>query len=78
VAKTLVDIPEAKLTEAMSHLGARSKREAVEMALDRVNQQARQTRLILHLAAGGSPDFTPDVVDRLRGKKRSTRDAVPS
>lgn len=78
MAKTLVDIPEEKLAEAMANLGAKSKRETIEMALDLINRQAAQRRFLTYLKEGGSPDFTPELVARLRGKSIGlSEDALP-
>jgi site-specific DNA recombinase len=43
--KTTVDIPESELREAMRHLGARTKREAVVTALSEFNRRRRLQRL---------------------------------
>jgi hypothetical protein len=44
--KTTVDIPENELLEAMSHLGARTKREAVVIALSEFNRRRRLQKLV--------------------------------
>lgn len=67
MAKTLVDIPENKLTAAAAALGTGTKRETVERALDLVIQQDAQRRLIAAISAGEvSPRFTPDELARVR------------
>lgn len=67
MAKTLVDIPEEKLTAAQAALGTRSKRETVERALDLVIQQQQQRDLILAVAAGEvSANFTPEALAAVR------------
>jgi Arc/MetJ family transcription regulator len=43
--KTTVDIPEDELLEAMRHSGARTKREAVAIALSEFNRRRRLQRL---------------------------------
>jgi Arc/MetJ family transcription regulator len=43
--KTTVDIPESELREAMRHIGARTKREAVVTALSEFNRRRRLQRL---------------------------------
>lgn len=43
--KTTVDIPEGELREAMRHLGARTKREALVTALAEFNRRRRLQRL---------------------------------
>ncbi|HVT59795.1 MAG TPA: type II toxin-antitoxin system VapB family antitoxin [Thermoanaerobaculia bacterium] len=43
--KTTVDIPERELKEAMRHTGARTKREAVLIALSELNRRRRLRKL---------------------------------
>jgi hypothetical protein len=43
--KTTVDIPEKELREAMRHTGAKTKREAVIIALAELNRRRRLQRL---------------------------------
>ena len=43
--KTTVDIPEADLQEAIRHTGARTKREAVGIALTELNRRRRLRKL---------------------------------
>jgi Arc/MetJ family transcription regulator len=43
--KTTVDIPEKELREAMRHLGAKTKREAVVTALSEFNRRRRLQQL---------------------------------
>jgi Arc/MetJ family transcription regulator len=44
--KTTVDIPERELKEAMRHTGARTKREAVLIALSELNRRRRLGKLV--------------------------------
>jgi Arc/MetJ family transcription regulator len=44
--KTTVDIPEEALEEAMRHAGAKTKREAVVVALEEYNRRRRLARLV--------------------------------
>lgn len=44
--KTTVDIPEDELREAMSHTGARTKREAVVTALSEFNRRRRLQKVV--------------------------------
>ena len=43
--KTTVDIPQATLQEAMAHSGAKTKREAVVIAMEEYNRRRRLARL---------------------------------
>ena len=43
--KTTVDIPEKALEEAMRHAGAKTKREAVVIAIEEYNRRRRLSRL---------------------------------
>jgi Arc/MetJ family transcription regulator len=43
--KTSVDIPEEALQEAMRHAGAKTKREAVVIAIEEYNRRHRLSRL---------------------------------
>ena len=43
--KTTVDIPEDELREAIRHTGARTKREAVVIALSELNRRRRLQKL---------------------------------
>jgi Arc/MetJ family transcription regulator len=43
--KTTVDIPESELRDAMRHTGARTKREAVTIALAEFNRRRRLQQL---------------------------------
>jgi Arc/MetJ family transcription regulator len=43
--KTTVDIPENELREAIRHTGARTKREAVVIALSELNRRRRLQKL---------------------------------
>ncbi|HEX2165060.1 MAG TPA: type II toxin-antitoxin system VapB family antitoxin [Thermoanaerobaculia bacterium] len=43
--KTTVDIPEEALREAMRHTGAKTKREAVVLAIEEYNRRRRLARL---------------------------------
>jgi Arc/MetJ family transcription regulator len=53
--KTTVDIPENELQEAMRHTGARTKREAVVIAVVELNRRRRLQRLAEGF--GSLPDF---------------------
>lgn len=44
--KTTVDIPEKELEEAMRHTGAKTKREAVVIALSELNRRRRLKKLV--------------------------------
>ena len=44
--KTTVDIPENELREAMSYTGAKTKREAVVIALSEFNRRRRLQKLV--------------------------------
>lgn len=44
--KTTVDIPEAELQEAIRHTGAKTKREAVGLALSEFNRRRRLRKLV--------------------------------
>ncbi len=66
MARTQVDIPEDKLVAARKLLGASSKRETVERALDIVLRQHSQLAFIDALAAGRFEGFTPAAVEDLR------------
>jgi Arc/MetJ family transcription regulator len=43
--KTTVDIPESELQEAIRHTGAKTKREAVVIALSELNRRRRLQKL---------------------------------
>lgn len=43
--KTTVDIPDEALREAMRHAGAKTKREAVVIAIEEYNRRRRLSRL---------------------------------
>lgn len=53
--KTTVDVPEDELLEAMRHTGARTKREAVVIALVELNRRRRLQKLTERF--GSLPDF---------------------
>jgi len=53
--KTTVDIPENELQEAMRHTGARTKREAVVIAVVELNRRRRLQKLAERF--GSLPDF---------------------
>jgi Arc/MetJ family transcription regulator len=53
--KTTVDIPENELQEAMRHTGARTKREAVVIAVVELNRRRRLQKLAESF--GSLPDF---------------------
>jgi len=53
--KTTVDIPEDELQEAIRHTGARTKREAVVIALVELNRRRRLQKLTERF--GSLPDF---------------------
>jgi Arc/MetJ family transcription regulator len=44
--KTTVDIPESELREAIQHTGAKTKREAVVIALSELNRRRRLQKLV--------------------------------
>ena len=44
--KTTVDIPEQELKEAMRHTGAKTKREAVVIAIAELNRRRRLRKLV--------------------------------
>ncbi|HYU32675.1 MAG TPA: type II toxin-antitoxin system VapB family antitoxin [Thermoanaerobaculia bacterium] len=44
--KTTVDIPEKELEEALRHTGAKTKREAVVIALSELNRRRRLQKLV--------------------------------
>jgi Arc/MetJ family transcription regulator len=48
VVKTTIDIPEETLKDAMRFTGARTKREAVLIALEDLNRRMRMAELIRH------------------------------
>jgi Arc/MetJ family transcription regulator len=66
--KTTVDIPEGELNEAMRHIGARTKREAVVTALAEFNRRRRLQRLA---ASFGSLDelMTQEDLVRMREER---------
>jgi Arc/MetJ family transcription regulator len=65
--KTTIDIPEKELREAMRHLGATTKREAVVTALVDFNRRRRLTKLAERL--GTFQHFpSPDELEALRGE----------
>lgn len=47
--KTTVDIPDEALQEAMRHAGAKTKREAVVIAIEEYNRRRRLARLAARL-----------------------------
>jgi Arc/MetJ family transcription regulator len=49
--KTTVDIPEEALQEAMRHAGAKTKREAVVIAIEEYNRRRRLGRLAAQLGS---------------------------
>lgn len=66
--KTTVDIPEAELREAMRHTGAKTKREAVVIALAELNRRRRLQRLA---ASFGTLDgfMTQQELERMREER---------
>jgi Arc/MetJ family transcription regulator len=46
VMKTTLDIPENELREAMKHTGAKTKREAVVIAVSELNRRRRLQKLV--------------------------------
>jgi Arc/MetJ family transcription regulator len=44
--RTTIDIPEKEIRDAMRFLGAKSKREAVEIALHELNRRHRMAKLV--------------------------------
>ena len=63
--KTTIDIPEEELREAMRSTGARSKREAVVIALSEFNRRRRLERLVEQFGTFES-FLTPEELRRLR------------
>lgn len=63
--KTTVDIPEKELREAIRHTGAKTKREAVVIALTEFNRRRRLQKLA---ASFGTLDelMTPEELRRMR------------
>lgn len=53
MTKTLIDIPDDLLAEAMTALGAKTKAEAVRTALTLVTRQERQREAVRWLAESG-------------------------
>ena len=51
--RTNIEIDDALMTEAMEALGAKTKREAVHMALEKVTRKARQLRALEELRGSG-------------------------
>jgi hypothetical protein len=66
--KTTVDIPEDELREAMRHIGARTKREAVVTAISEFNRRRRLLRLV---ASFGTLDefMTREELGRMREER---------
>lgn len=63
--KTTVDIPDAELADAMQFTSARTKREAVVIAITSFNRRMRMVELIKH--AGTCEDLmTPEELRVLR------------
>ena len=63
--KTTVDIPDEQLEEAMRHTGAKTKREAVVIALTELNRRRRLQKLVEKF--GTSESFmTQDELRRMR------------
>lgn len=63
MTKTLIDIPDDLMAEAMDALGAKTKAEAVRTALAMVSRQERQRRAILALSES---DLLTDLTDESR------------
>ena len=65
MTKRLVDIDDALLREATEVLGARTMREAVNLALGEVVAARRRERLIQRFRGGDGTDLAdPDVMDQ--------------
>ena len=65
MARTLIDIPEGKLEQAMAALGTSTKRATVIEALDAVIARSAHEELVAWIAAGGLPDLSDgEVMDR--------------
>jgi hypothetical protein len=63
--KVTVDLPEGELQEAMRHTGAKTKREALVIALSELNRRRRLKKLI---ESFGTLDFMPqEDLRRMRG-----------
>jgi Arc/MetJ family transcription regulator len=70
--KTTVDIPENELREAMRHTGAKTKREAVVIALSDFNRRRRLQKLAEKF--GTLDEFmTQEELRRMRGPGAFTR-----
>lgn len=63
MTKTLIDIPDDLMAEAMDALGAKTKAEAVRTALAMVSRQERQRRAIRVLSES---DLLTDLTDESR------------
>jgi len=64
--KTTVDIPEKELEEALRHTGAKTKREAVVIALSELNRRRRLQKLVERF--GTLDDFmSQEDLRRMRG-----------
>lgn len=51
--RTNIEIDDALMTEAMTELGVKTKREAVQKALESVTRRARQLRALEELRGSG-------------------------
>lgn len=63
MTKTLIDIPDDLMAEAMDALGAKTKAEAVRTALTLVSRQERQRRAIRTLS---DSDLLTELTDESR------------
>lgn len=67
--KTTIDIPENELSEAMSHTGAKTKREAVVTAIVEFNKRRRRERLAARFGTFDGFPSRDEVVARRRTER---------
>lgn len=73
--KTTVDIPDEVLQEAIRHTGAKTKKDAIVVAVEQFNRRKRLERLAERLH-GAMPDFMTQAElkvmreDAVRGSKK--------
>lgn len=65
--KTTIDIPEKELADAMRFTRARTKREAVVIALADFNRRKRMAELVKYAGTGANM-MTPEELQALRRK----------
>ncbi len=66
--KTTIDIPEKELADAIRYTRARTKREAVVIALTEFNRRRRMAELVKYTGTGEQM-MTPEELQRLRRKR---------